>query len=65
MGAGISGAQLARRLNVTRSAVSFQLAGRAAVTNPELLEAIADLGGSDLADTVAGLIDQTRAKADA
>lgn len=60
--AGISGAELARRLGVSRQAVSFQLGGHTAATSSELLEAIAELGDADLALEVRDLIDTARAE---
>lgn len=60
LGAGITGAQLARDLRLTPQAISFQLAGKAAETSPELLARIAQLGGDGLASSVKDLIDQAR-----
>lgn len=60
--AGVTGAQLARVLGVSRQAVSLQLTGGTASTSPELLEAIEDLGGPELAGQVAQAIDAERAR---
>lgn len=56
LGAGITPKSLADTLGVTPQAVSFQLAGKSAVTSPELLDAIKARGGPELADTIAELI---------
>jgi predicted transcriptional regulator len=60
--AGLSGAELAAELGITRSAVSYQLAGKTAATSSELLEAIERRGGKALADQVAELIAAERVK---
>lgn len=58
----ITGAQLARDLGLTRSAVSFQLCGEAESTSPRLLDAIAARGGEELAHTIDRLIDEERGR---
>lgn len=50
--AGVSGADLARDLGLTRAAVSLQLNGGTASTSTELLEAIAARAGKAVADAV-------------
>lgn len=59
---GISGRELAARLDVTPQAISFQLAGKAAATSPDLLEAVAELADEATARELAEAIDRARAK---
>lgn len=62
LGAGIKPAILARELGVSRQAVSYQLTGQTAETSPRLLNRIAELGGRQLAETVAAQVDAEREK---
>lgn len=57
---GITGVELARALHVTPQAVSSQLAGKTAETSSELLDAITERGGPELAAEVAELIEAER-----
>lgn len=57
---GVTGAELARKLGVTRQAVSLQLAGGTASTSPELLEAIEELAGEEAARVVGLIVERER-----
>ena len=61
LGAGIQPKTLAEELGITPQAVSYQLAGKTAVTSEQLLEEIERRGGERLAAKVARLIRKTRA----
>lgn len=60
LGAGLQPKTLAEDLGISPQAVSFQLAGKSARTSDDLLQAITDRAGRQVAQRVAKKIEESR-----